>query len=120
MAGRRATRPKPTPRRRKGRGYIRRTPGPVYSEAARRLWAAIDASGLSTTESAARLGIRKPTLMRWLYGDRRADSLGQLACKREFGIEHELWHQATAADHALQLPESKAANDEALAQGSAP
>lgn len=110
MAGRhRAAAPKPPPKRQKRRGYIRREPGPFYSEAARRLWAAVDASGLNTDENAARLGIAKATLMRWLYGDRRADTLGQLACKREFGIEHELWIQAPAADHALELPVSKAA-----------
>ncbi len=99
----------PSTKKRPGRhrGHLRRNPGPVYSEAARRLWGILDDLDLETCEAAARVGVTDATVLRWLYGDKRADAAGQLACRREFGLEQELWFEDVPAKLARALPVSK-------------
>ncbi len=59
---------------------------------------------LNTAVAATRLGVAAVTVLRWLYGDRRADAAGQLACKRAFGIESELWFEKPKGKSAVALP----------------
>lgn len=106
-----AVRPKVTRRR----GQHRRAPGPFYSEAARRLWGVLDDLGLATNEAAARARVSGTTVLRWLYGERRADAAGQLVCHEEFGIEPKLWFVKPKGKLALELPQAKA-----LAQAPSP
>lgn len=91
----------------KRRGQTRRKPGPFYSEAARRLWGVLDDLGLDTREAAARVGVTDATVLRWLYGDKRATHGSVFAVEREFGIEGELWHVDVPDKLARVLPVSK-------------
>lgn len=90
------------------RGQHRRIPGPAYSEAARRLWHILDERGLDTAGAAERVRTTTVTVLRWLYGDRRADAAGQLACRQAFGLEPELWFRDVPSKYAKALPTPKA------------
>jgi hypothetical protein len=89
------------------RGYRRRTPGPVYNEAARRLWAVLDRLGLDTVQAADLVGVTDSTVLRWLYGDKRAEGERLMACHREFGLDPLLWFRSVSEEHAKVLPSSK-------------
>jgi hypothetical protein len=90
-------------------GQHRRKPGPVYSEAARRLWLVAEKLIVAedeepTAEMAARVRVSGTTILRWLYGERRAYAAGQLACSKEWGINQELWFVKPKGKHAELLP----------------
>lgn len=102
------------------RGYRRRKPGPVYNEAARRLWAVLDRLGLDTIEAADKVGVTDSTVLRWLYGDKRADGERLIACQREFGLDPMLWFRDVSEEHAKALPVSKTKQSRVAALNTSP